>query len=515
MENSQVSALVQLPAHAIARAIAAGEISSREAVDAHIDRIEAVQPQLNAIVAERFADARAEADAADEARRRGDRLGVLHGVPVSLKDCLDIAGLPSTFGVIARRDAIATTDEVHVARLRAAGAIPVAKTNVAQFLAFVESDNPLHGRTDNPWNSERSCGGSSGGEAALIAACGSPLGLGTDIGGSARNPSAFCGIAGFKPSAGRMPDTGTGSFSLEQQQVASEVGVLARTTADIALALSVVNGAMPLGDPATVDIGSLRVAVVESDGVLQPCTTSQRAVKESAAQLAAAGAQVSTWTLPDPAEGMRLAFAAIGFNKLVHFADIAAGTKIDSRVKQLMQLSKLRSPVRKGMSGLLKVFGQRGLADGLALLDVAHDSHAEVVAQLAAYRIRFAAAMAADGIDAILLPASPLPAIRHGASKQLGTLGTYAILWNALGYPAGAVPWTKVRPDEAEVGGRSIDAVAATARKSIRGSVGLPIGVQLVAPHGQDHRVLALMETVEHASIRTGEHPGRPFSAIS
>ncbi len=507
---TNTSDLVELPAHTIARAIAAGEISSREVVDAHIDRIEAVQPRLNAIVAERFADARAEADVADEARRRGDRLGALHGVPVSLKDCLDIAGLPSTFGVIARRDTVAQTDEIHVARLRAAGAIPVAKTNVAQFLAYLESDNPLHGRTANPWDVERSCGGSSGGEAALIAACGSPLGLGTDIGGSARHPAAVCGIAGFKPSAGRLTDTGTGSFSLEQNQIVSEVGILARTTADIALGLLVVNGAMPLGDPAAVDVSSLRVAVVESDGVLEPCATARRAVKESAAQLAATGAQVSTWTLPDPGEGLRLAFATLGFNKLKHFADIAAGTKIDPRVKQMMQLSKMPGPMRSVVSGLLKVCGQKGLAGGLALLDIDRETRAEIITQLEAYRLRFAAAMAADGVDAILLPACPLPAVRHGATKQLATLGAYTILWNALGYPAGVVPWTKVRADEAQGRGRSIDAVVATARKSELGSVGLPIGVQLVAPHGQDHRVLALMTTVEQASIRTGEHPGHP-----
>ena len=503
-------AIVQLPAHALAQRIAAGDLSSREVIDAHIARLDAVQPRLNAVVVERFAEARAEADAADEARRRGDRLGALHGVPVTIKECLDLAGTPSTFGVIARRNDIAATDEVHVARIRAAGAIPLAKSNVAQFLAFLESDNPLYGRTNNPWDTDRACGGSSGGEAAVIASCGSPLGLGTDIGGSSRNPAAVCGIVGFKPSAGRLPDTGTGSFSLGQKLIGSDVGVLARTTADVALGLSIVNGVMPLGDPSAVDLSSLRVAVVDSDGILEPCATTRRAVTQSAAQLSAAGAQVSTWMLPDPGEGMRLAFATLGFNKLVHFADIAAGTKIDGRVKQMMQLSKLKRPVRKVMSGLLKTFGQRGLAAGLALLDVGRESHAEVVAQLAAYRTRFAAALTADGIDAILLPASPLPALRHGASKQLGTLGSYTILWNALGYPAGVVPWTTVAADEASGRAKSIDAVAAAARKTERDSVGLPIGVQLVAPHGQDHRVLALMDAVEQASIRLGEHPGHP-----
>lgn len=219
MDTATTTEIIRLPAHVIVERLAAGDASAREVVDAHIERLEAIDPHLNAIVAERFVEARRDADAADAYRRSGQPLGALHGLPVTIKDSIDVAAMPSTFGLHARRNAVAASDDVHVARLRAAGAIPLAKSNVAQFLAYFESDNPLHGRTVNPWNAECSCGGSSGGEAALIAGCGSPLGLGTDIGGSARIPANWCGIAGFKPSAGRLPDVGTGSFSLGQTAI--------------------------------------------------------------------------------------------------------------------------------------------------------------------------------------------------------------------------------------------------------------------------------------------------------
>lgn len=510
MDTATSTEIIRLPAHVIVERLAAGDISAREVIDAHIGRLEAIDPHLNAIVAERFVEARRDADAADAHRLSGRPLGALHGLPVTIKDSIDVANMPSTFGLHARRNTIAASDDVHVARLRAAGAIPIAKSNVAQFLAYFESDNPLHGRTVNPWNADRTCGGSSGGEAALIAACGSPLGLGTDIGGSARIPANWCGIAGFKPSAGRSPDVGTGSFSPDQTAIRSEVGVLARTTADIALGLRVINGAMPLGDPGSIDIASLRVAVVASDGIIEPTDAARRAVTDAAAHLAAAGAQVSTWALPDPAEGLRLAFRVLGFDRLAHFRQIAEGGKLDPRVKQMMQLSNMPRPARRLMARTLDSIGQHGLAAGLRLLDISPDGLTNVVAELDRYRQQFAAALAADRIDAIVLPTCPLPAVPHGATKQLATIGSYTILWNALGYPAGTVPFTTVRPDETGGRAKRADAVVAAARKSELGSAGLLIGVQIIAPHGQDHRVLALMESVERASIRSGQHPGHP-----
>src|SRR5438128_8580572 len=216
-----------------------GEITAVEAVEAHIARIERVNAPLNAVVVKRYETARTEARAADERRARGEPLPPLHGLPVTLKECIDLAGTPSTFGLRGLARNFAQKDEAHVARLRRAGAIIIGKTNAGQLLLMLETDNPVYGRTNNPWNLARSAGGSSGGEGAIIAAGGSALGLGTDLGGSCRVPAAFCGIAGFKPTKGRADDPGRYSVPPGERAVTSQIGILARYVEDIALGLNV------------------------------------------------------------------------------------------------------------------------------------------------------------------------------------------------------------------------------------------------------------------------------------
>src|SRR5436190_20123713 len=179
----------------VAALIARRDTTAREVLEQHIARIQQVNPKLNAMCVDRFDAARTEADAADAKQRAGEALGPLHGVPVTIKECIDVSGTPSTFGLASQAGHRAAADDVHVARLRAAGAIAMAKTNVAQALFFYEADNPVYGRTVNPWNAQRTPGGSSGGEAALIASNASPLGIGTDLGGSVRVPATFCGIS--------------------------------------------------------------------------------------------------------------------------------------------------------------------------------------------------------------------------------------------------------------------------------------------------------------------------------
>lgn len=199
-------ALQDLSAGEIAARIAARELSSAEVVEHFVARLKAVNGKLHAVTADLSESARQAAADVDLALARGKKLGPLAGLPVTIKECFDLAGTASTFGLTSRRGEIESKDDPYVAALRAAGAIPIAKTNVPQLMIYTESDNPLYGCTNNPWDLERSCGGSSGGEAAVIAAGASPLGLGNDIGGSLRIPAAFCGITSIRPTAGRTPD---------------------------------------------------------------------------------------------------------------------------------------------------------------------------------------------------------------------------------------------------------------------------------------------------------------------
>jgi len=229
------------------------EVSSREVVQAHLDRIKAVNPHLNAIVRLLADQALAAADAADQAVADGTSLGPLHGVPCTVKENIDLAGTPTTQAVPALAEAVAPIDAPQVERLRAAGAIPLGRTNLPDFGLRVHTDSWLHGLTRNPWNPQRTPGGSSGGEAAALATGMSPLGLGNDLGGSLRNPAHCCGIASIKPSTGAVPAATVippEDFNISFQLMAVE-GVMARRIADVRAGFTAIAGQHPR-DPLSV-----------------------------------------------------------------------------------------------------------------------------------------------------------------------------------------------------------------------------------------------------------------------
>ena len=261
--------LTGVPATALAALVARREASAREVVEAHLDRIAEVDGAINAVVqvdGERALQAAREADA-------GGPRGPLHGVPFTLKDNISAAGIVMAIGVPERARTVAAADATVAARLKAAGAILLGKTNCPPWGGGIETHNEVYGRTNNPYDLERTPGGSSGGEAAIVAAAGSACGLGTDSGGSVRLPAHFCGLASIKPTAGRVPVTGVlddegqiGALS----DARSQVGPLARAVGDVALLLRVIAGPdgrdggvapVPLGEPAGVELRGLRVAV--------------------------------------------------------------------------------------------------------------------------------------------------------------------------------------------------------------------------------------------------------------
>ena len=256
-------------ARALARAIRARELSVREAVDACLARIEEVNPRLNAVVLIRGEEARREADEADAALARGEETGPLQGVPITLKDSHDTAGTVSTWGTPGRRNRIPEAHATAAGRLLEAGAILLGKTNTPEFTLSFETDNPIHGRTSNPYDTDRTPGGSSGGAAAILAAGGAALDLGTDTGGSIRLPAHFCGIAGIRPTTGRVPRTGHAIGPGGLIDSLTQVGPMARFVEDLALALPIVSGPdgrdpylapVPLADPAAGGWGLVKDA---------------------------------------------------------------------------------------------------------------------------------------------------------------------------------------------------------------------------------------------------------------
>lgn len=517
--------LVGLSASELAQRIASGEVRASEAVDAYIARIEKVNPALNAVVVTRFDAARAEARDMDARRARGEPLPPLAGVPVTIKECLDLAGTPSTFGLSTRAGHCAQTDELHVARLRAAGAIVLGKTNVSQCLIYTEADNPLYGRTNNPWQLARTPGGSSGGEGAIIAAGGSALGLGTDIGGSVRVPAAFCGIASLKPTSGRFPDPGRYSVPVGQQAIPSQIGVLARTVADVALGSEIINGgAQPaagfaFADWRSVDVCKLRVAVYTDDGSFEIAPAMRRAVQEAAASLRAAGALVAEWTPPAIPDALVLFGRILTADGLHGMRRMLAGNPKTPQILQMLMGARLPLWLLSALRSLLRAAGQHSMANNMQSFGPArtHDYWLLVEQQLD-YQQRFARALAHDRggpFDLILSPASALPAFTHGATRDLLTAGAYAPLYNLLGYPAGVVPVTRVRDGEETSRIPGKDLIQKLAQRIERGSAGMPVAVQVIAKPWQEHEALAAMHVIEKAMQTQPDFPRTPVDPVT
>ncbi|HJT87239.1 MAG TPA: amidase, partial [Bryobacteraceae bacterium] len=262
--------ILQLSAGRQAALIRERRISSVELVTAHLQQIDTVNPAIHAAVDVLAERALAMAAATDEATARGQEAGPLTGVPFSVKDSIEVEGTRCTAGTFGRRNAAKSTFDAEVVRrLRQAGGIPIAKTNLPDLLFAFETDNLLYGATRNPYGLERTCGGSSGGEAALIAACGSPCGLGSDAAGSVRLPAAFCGIAAIKPTSGRLPRTGHFPPAGGWIEALWQIGPMARRAEDLPLLMELLAGGdgadqavidIPFRDSSHVNLADLRIA---------------------------------------------------------------------------------------------------------------------------------------------------------------------------------------------------------------------------------------------------------------
>jgi fatty acid amide hydrolase len=518
----RVPNLQDMSAREIAGHIAARDVSSAEVVDHFIARLNAVNGKLNAVTADLSDSARQAAAIVDRALSRGEKLPPLAGLPVTIKECFDLAGTASTFGLTSRRDAIESKDDPYVGALRAAGAIPIAKTNLPQLMIFTETDNPLYGRTNNPWDLERSSGGSSGGEAALIAAGASPLGLGNDIGGSLRIPAAFCGITSIRPTAGRTPDHCGHGLPVGQTGIVSQVGPMARHVEDLIVGLGVLDRARDpfvvpgpeLGDPAGVDISGLRFATFTDDGEFPVAPAARRAVVEAAQMLTAAGAQRVEWQPPVLSRAIDLLFASLSADRTQTFKRLLHGNRVDRRVRPLLLTAAMPLWLRGIAGATLDVLGQRRLAANLRRFATGSvDEYWRTIEAIADFRQALLRAFEkAEGgpIDVVLCPAYALPAVRHGATELMPMPGAYAPIANVSGFPAGIVPVTRVRPDEESDRPASRDLMDRVARESERGSAGLPIAVQVIARPWRDHVALAAMAKIEAAARKRPDYPAQP-----
>ncbi|MET0325644.1 MAG: amidase [Ilumatobacteraceae bacterium] len=306
--SSAVESLTAFPfgsARQLARAVRSGAVSSVELLRGYLERVDRLNPAINAIVVDDRERALADAAAADEARAQGQPVGPLHGVPMTVKENFSIPGQPTTWGYPDAAGNIASEDAVVVARLRAAGAVIFGKTNIPIAMADFQSYNDVYGTTNNPWDTSRGAGGSSGGSAAALAAGLTGLEYGSDIGGSIRNPAAYNGVYGHKPTYGIVPKRGQGLGQPVGESPISVVGPLARSAEDLAVALKVTAGPdledgyrLALPAPPT-SLAGLRVAVWLDQPDIAPVDDAVTGpIEEAAKALAAAGASVDFGARP-------------------------------------------------------------------------------------------------------------------------------------------------------------------------------------------------------------------------
>jgi fatty acid amide hydrolase len=497
------------------------EISSRELVSAHLDRIAKLDGKLRAFTTVFRERALKDAERADDERRNGRARGPLHGVPVSVKECFDIDGEATTLGIPSWRGKIASRDAVVVELLREAGAIVLGRTNLSQTMLFAESRNPIFGQTANPFSLAHTPGGSSGGEGAAVASGMSPLGIGTDIGGSVRIPAHFSGVAALKPSLDRMAMRGYRTAVVGQEAVRGQAGPIARTTEDLALVMRVLDARRmseldprvpPLAweDPRAVEVEKLRVGVFTDDGVLAPSLAVARAVDRAADVLRARGCEVVPFRPEGVWEMMGDYLAALSGDGGATLTAALRGGSVDAVLVPLKRIAAVPARARMTLARVARIAGEHRTARMLESLGEKRVAeYWRLTDRLRQFRTALLDAMERAKIDAIVCPPSATPAYPHGMSKNFTLAASYTILWNAVQFPAGVVPVTRVRADEARRA-QPRDSVERHAARVDEQSRGLPVGVQVVARPWREATVLAVMDAIESGVRGDADFPTTP-----
>lgn len=464
MSDLTRSELTDLSANEMAQKIRHREISATEVVDAHLARIEKLNPLLNAFIKVDADNAREQAHAAEKGLESNCGIGRLHGVPISIKSSIEVTGMPYEAGTRLRERVIGQDDAPLVRRLRAAGAIILGVTNTPELLMAWETDNILYGRTNNPWDLSRTAGGSSGGEAAAIAAGLSAGGVGSDGGGSIRVPAHFCGICGLKPTPGRIPATGHFPQSAGPFALLGVVGPMARSVADLKLLFEAMQGPdegdpsaapVPVRWPSREETKKICVGYFEDDGRTPVTVETRTAIRASVEALRSAGLRVEPFR-PEGLEQARQAWWA--------FFGVAGG----------MLLRPMLSGREGDLSPTLRQFCEWVAGEPSHTADSLLDAwmqrdflRMKIFGQMRRYQI-------------LLCPVASIPAFKHGEREwaienqtvKYLDAWSYSEWFNLLGMPAAVVPM-----------GRSLD--------------GLPIGVQLAGRPWEEETVLEVAEILE------------------
>ena len=440
------SDLLDSSAKSLAVAIRARKISSVELVQAYLKRIEEVNPWLNAVIHTTAESALDDARNADAILIRGKPLGPLHGIPMTVKDSLNTAGVVTTWSVPARSDYIPRHDATVVARLQAAGAILLGKTNTPELTLSFETNSPVFGPTNNPYGLDRTAGGSSGGAAAIVAASGSAFDIGSDTGGSVRVPCHCCGVTGIRPTSGRVPRTGNAIGPGGLLDALTTIGPIARYVEDLELILPLISGPdsrdpaivpMPKSSLAGISLKGLKASFHTDNGIRTPDKETVAAVQSAVDILSKAG---------------------------VHF-DQALPPGIDQTLELFVDLMNWDGGARWEHLRKLPAMATRNSSQPNHITNSSIGHISDIIGRWDNFRARMLSFIAP--YDLIVCPVNALPAMPHGLSQDNLDTFSYTMSYSLAGWPA-AVVRAATSPD------------------------GLPIGVQIVArPWREDVALLA------------------------
>lgn len=443
-----VPEITGLPVHELTNLIHKKSVSSYEVVSAFIRRIEIVNPRLNAVVAFRPEEALREAKKADEELSKGKSNGILHGIPCTIKDSFDTEGIISTGGTLGRSSFIPRKNATIVQRLKDAGAIIMGKTNTPEFTMSFFTENLVYGKTRNPYDLERSPGGSSGGAASIIAAGGSPFDIGSDTGGSIRFPAHCCGITGIKPTSGRVPRTGHIVAYQGVPQSMTHIGPLAKNVEDLNLLLKIISGVdnidpyvypVPMPDYNNVDIKKLRMAFFVDNGLVKPSEDTFKTISKAAKIISDAGLNIVE-AIPKGIEE-----SAVLRNYLL------AGDWIKRMLDQY--------GTTKTTMDWVYGFQNPPTSEYAQLVEKTDNYRSSMLSFWSEY-------------DVLICPVSPMPAPMADAKLDTAKYFSYTMAFNITGWPGVVIR-----------GGTS--------------AVGLPIGMQVVAPPWREDICLAVAKFLE------------------
>ncbi len=494
--------LHQKSAVEILKLIETKQVSSREVTQYFINRIEEVNPKLNAVVVKLYDEALKKADEADEILSKNKKLGKLHGLPFTIKECLDFVGTPSTLGVLARKNDRPTVNDLYVDALQNQGGIVLGKTNVPQLMVFIECTNRVYGTTNNPINPQFSPGGSSGGAGAIVGAKASPISIGTDLGGSVRFPAAFCGACSIKPTMWRTFDqTRFGDKQIEGP-IMPVTGVIANHAEDLALCLEIMNEAAAtrwktetLHNYKEIDVSKLKIGYFLSDGFTEPMEAVKRGVLETVAKLRAINAEVIEFTPPRFHFAEEIFYRIITVDGVSNYYTVLDGEKPVKQLKDMMKMASATQFTRNAVISLAKLFGQKNLPRILSYFGGKGEEFLKTWGkERANYQRELEAAMDKAGIDAIISPIAVLPAFLQNTVDKIGLGGNYSLLYNVTGFPAGIARVGEVQENEAIARKSSFDLSERTIGKTEKLSAGLPLSVQIAAKPWREDIVISLID---------------------